>query len=528
LCGVKKLSKAILFGLAILVALGVVLVVALNLYIQSPGSQARIQEELSKALRMPLQLRTVSVSPFGGLHITGITIPNGGANFLEAASFNAHYRLGPLLQGKLVITDMDVESPKILWAQAADGKWKLPAPEQAENVAAQDANQRLATEQQGLNDTAAVKTGDKKPKGDAEKVAAEKKSSFTVLVQRFEVKGGTVELFDKDNRHLAVFNDVNMVYTFLTPDHVEGTATIGKVIYADTFTLENVTTPFKFAEGAFNLTDIAATFAGGALQGKYHTHTEKDRAPFKIAVGFTKVDLDKMGVQMGAAPGQTTGGVSGQIEIHGDTIHPDHLDGEGRIDLRDAQFSQLDLFQSIGQILGMRELSDLRVRDGHADLKLAGNKVNVEKLTLNTSDLQLSAKGTARLDKRLNLEAQLSVEEAALQHMPVMIRDNFVPAENGRRAIAFNITGTTDKPKTNLLDKLVGQKINTQFGDVLGSLFGNSDKKQQQDKPDDDKAKKDEKKKKKDKDKSAQNASTPPATTPAPATPQPQPASQNP
>lgn len=528
LCGVKKLSKAILFGLAILVALGVVLVVVLNLYIQSPGSKARIQEELSKALRMPLQLRTVSVSPFGGLHITGITIPNGGANFLEAASFNAHYRLSPLLQGKLVITDMDVESPKILWVQAADGKWKLPAPEQAENVAAQDANQRLAAEQQGINDTAAVKSGDKKPKGDVEKVAAEKKSTFSVIVERFEVKGGAVELFDKDNHHVAVFTDVNMVYTSLTADHVEGTATIGKVAYADTFTLENVTTPFKFAEGAFNLSDIAATFAGGALQGKYHTHTEKDRAPYKVAVTFTKVDLDKMGVQMGATPGQSTGAVSGQIEILGDATRSDRLDGEGRIDLRDGQFSQLDLFQSIGQILGMRELSDLRVRDGHAELKLAGSKVNIEKLTLNTSDLQLSAKGTARLDKRLNLDAQLSVEEAALQHMPVMIRDNFVPAENGRRAIAFNITGTTDKPKTNLLDKLIGQKINTQFGDVLGSLFGNGDKKQ--DKPDDDKAKKDDKKKKKDKDKdkSTQNAPTAPEAAAAPATPQPQPASQNP
>ena len=111
MCAVKKVSKAILFGLAVLVALGVVLVVALNLYIQSPGSQARIQEELSKALRLPLRLTTVSVSPFGGLRITGITIPNGGANFLEAASFNAHYRFMPLLQGKLVITDMAVESP---------------------------------------------------------------------------------------------------------------------------------------------------------------------------------------------------------------------------------------------------------------------------------------------------------------------------------------------------------------------------------------------------------------------------------
>ncbi len=122
LCGVKKVSKAILIGLAVLVALGVALIVGLNLYIQSPGSQARIQEELSKLLRLPLKLTNVSVSPFGSLRVTGLTIPNGGANFLDAASFNARYRLLSLLQGKLVITEMNVESPKIVWIQAVDGK----------------------------------------------------------------------------------------------------------------------------------------------------------------------------------------------------------------------------------------------------------------------------------------------------------------------------------------------------------------------------------------------------------------------
>jgi len=90
--------------------------------------------------------------------------------------------------------------------------------------------------------------------------------------------------------------------------------------------------------------------------------------------------------------------LSGQIEIHGDSAHSDHLDGEGHVDVRDAQFHQLDLFQNIGQILSIRELSDLRVRDGHTDLHLTGTKIMVDKLVLNTTDLQLAAHGTARLD----------------------------------------------------------------------------------------------------------------------------------
>ncbi|MEP6671277.1 MAG: type II secretion system protein GspN [Chthoniobacter sp.] len=517
----KKVSKAILIGLAVLVALGIALVVGLNLYIQSPGSQARIQEELSKSLRLPLKLTNVSVSPFGSLSITGITIPNGGANFLDATSFNARYRWLPLLHGRLVITEMEVESPKIVWEQTKDGKWKLPEPEQAKSVSAEDASQTLVKEQE--------KTEEKKSPAEAEKVAEEKKSSFAVIVQRFNIKGGSVELFDTAKKHVAVFSDVNMTYTSLTADHIEGTATIGKVVWADTLTLENVTTPFKFADGVFNLPEIAATFAGGTLQGKYHTHAEKTRSPFKIAITFAKVDLDRLGAQMGAAAGEAAGMLSGQIEFHGDTAHTDHMEGEGRVDVRDAQFHQLDLFQNIGQILGMRELSDLRVHDGHGELHLAGDKILVDKLTLNTSDLQLTAHGTARLDKRLNLDAQLSAEDAVVQRLPGMIRDNFLPVEGGRRAISFAINGTTDKPKTNIMDKLVGQKINSQFGDVLGAIFGGDSNK----KPEEDKSKKEEKKKKKDKDRAAPNAatppaSTPPAATPAPAAPQTQPVAPNP
>ncbi|WP_049975651.1 AsmA family protein [Chthoniobacter flavus] len=531
----KKVSKAILIGLTILVALGVALVVGLNLYIQSPGSQARIQEELSKALRLPLKLTNVSVSPFGDLRITGITIPNGGANFLEATSFNAHYRLLPILQGKLEITEMSVENPKIIWAQTADKKWKLPAPEQAKEVSAEDANQKLAKEEK-KGESANGQPGEKKPAEEVEKVAAEKKSKFVVAVDRFEVKGGQAELFDNENKHLAVLSDVNMVYTSLTPDHIEGTATIGKLVYADGATFENVSTPFSFAGGAFDLSQIDATFAGGKVQGKYHTHNEGEHSPFKIAVNFLQVNLDQLGRQWGTDPGQMLGTLSGQAEIHGDYQRKNRYDGVGRVDIRDAQFHQLDLFQNIGQIIGLKELSDLRVRDGHSDLRLSGEKVYVDTLALNTADLQLTAHGMVRLDKRLNLDAQLSVEEAVAQHLPAMIHDSFTPIEGGRRAIDFVINGTTDKPKTNLLNKLIGQKIDNQFGNVLNSIFG--DKKQE-----DDKARKEdkdkEKKKKKDKEapgtpaptaapEPASPAPAPAAPQPAPVTPQPQPTTPNP
>jgi uncharacterized protein involved in outer membrane biogenesis len=513
LCGVKKLSKAILIGLAVLVALGIVVAGSLIIYLQSAGSQARIEEELSKSLHVPLKITNVGVWPPGVLDISGITIPNGDANFLEAASFKARYRWLPLLHGELVVTEMSVESPKIVWGQTVDGKWKLPDPQDAAKTTA-----KLEKEGGKAPEKTGVRADDgQAPKEEAEKPAVKKKSNFAVIVQRFDVKGGSVELLDKDNKHLAVFENVNVTYTTLTADQAEGTATIGKLTWADTFGFEHLKTPFKYSKGNVELPEISADFAGGKMLGRYVTHEEPNGSPYKLAVTVNNVDLSGVATQPGGAAGELAGILTGQLEIHGDAKQSDRLDGEAHFDLRDGQFHQLDPFLNMAQLLGMGELANLRVRTGHTDLRFSGNKVLVEKLVLNTSDLQLTGQGTIRLDnKKVNLAAQLSADDAVVQRLPDLIRSSFKTADTGRRVIDFKINGDMDKPKTDLLDKLGKKTIDNQFNSLLGLIFN------QVKKPEDDKPKKDEKKSDKDHKKKGKDQApvtpAPAASTPAPAT----------
>jgi type II secretion system protein N len=498
---VKKVSKAILIGLAVLLALGTIMLVGLNLYVQSPGAQARIQEELSKALHLPLKLTNTSVTPWSDLRITGITIPNGGANFLEASAFTARYRLLPLLDGKLIITEMSVESPKIVWAQNAEKKWKMPEPEEAAAVAVKEENNPAVT-----TGTPALE----KPK--KEKKEPAKPSSFQVVVNRFDVKNGTVELFDQNSKRVATLTDVNMTYTSLTAERVEGTATIGKVVWADVFTLENFRSPFKYAGNEFTLPEITATLAGGSLRGQVEQRTDGAASPFKAAFDLDQLDLDRIMTEAGAQPGQAAGKLSGHFEMHGDAQRTDKADGTGHLEVRNGQFRQLEFFQGIGQALGIRELSDFRLKDGRADVRLAGERLYVENLLLTTPDLQLGAKGTVRVgkdDKKVSLDAQLAVQESLVRQLPGMIRDSFAVADDNRRTIDFKVSGTTDKLKTDLLDKLIGQKIHAQFGDLLSNLFG-GDKKDDDKKKEEEERKKAEKKqekerKKKDKEKAADN-----------------------
>lgn len=488
----KKLSKAILLALAALLVLVVFGLFCVNLYIQSPRTQEQIQGQLSRALRMPLKITNTTLSPWSGLRITGITIPNGETTFLEAGSFAADYRVLPLLAGKLSISEMSIDHPKVVWKQDAEGKWKLPALEKKTLTV----------------DEARVPEPEK----------AEKKSGggFTVVIGRFVVKSGAVELVDKDGKHTATFTDVNMTYTALTDANVEGTAVIGRAVWADTLVLENVRTPFKYAAGELTLPEVIGTLAGGSVRGSYRAQPEAPKSPFEMAFTFEQVNLDRLATQVGWKPGQAGGTAAGQLALHGDMRRAERAEGSGQFQLRDGQFKQLELFQTIGQALNIHELSDLRLKDAHGEFRVGGEKVTFDQLTLTAANLQLGAKGTVRFDQKVALDAQLGVEEGLVKQLPDLVRASFATADNGRRTIDFNITGSTEKLRTNLLDKLIGQKIGQQFDDLLSGIFGGGKKDDDKKKKEEEERRKDEKreekKRKKEQDKAA--AAKPPAAAP--------------
>jgi uncharacterized protein involved in outer membrane biogenesis len=117
--------------------LGIALLVV-NLYVQSQGTQARIQQELSRRLQTPIRIRSISVTPWGGLTLSGITIPQVSSattiDFLEAKSFHLHVRLLPLFSRRLIIKEVSLLSPNVVWAQTADGKWRLPGSQPKESL----------------------------------------------------------------------------------------------------------------------------------------------------------------------------------------------------------------------------------------------------------------------------------------------------------------------------------------------------------------------------------------------------------
>src|ERR1044072_425449 len=120
------MSRIILIALGLMVGVALLILIGVNMYVQSRGTQARIQQELSQRLGTTLSIQRISVTPWAGLKLSGITIPQTqpgvSQNFLTANAFRLRIRFSSLFGQRLVIKEISLIEPDVVWAQNADGK----------------------------------------------------------------------------------------------------------------------------------------------------------------------------------------------------------------------------------------------------------------------------------------------------------------------------------------------------------------------------------------------------------------------
>src|SRR3954465_4409734 len=125
------MSRMILIGRGVIIGVALLILLGVNMYVQSRGTQARIQQELSQRLGATLRIQRISVTPWWGLKLTGITIPQSqpgvSPDFLTARAFRLRIRFSSLFGGHLVIKEISLINPEIVWAQNTDGKWRVPS-----------------------------------------------------------------------------------------------------------------------------------------------------------------------------------------------------------------------------------------------------------------------------------------------------------------------------------------------------------------------------------------------------------------
>ena len=474
------------------------ILLGVNLYVQSQGAQGKIQQELTRSLGVPLKIRNMSVTPWGGLELSGITIPQTGSpgpkHFLEARTFRLRVRFLSLFSRRLVIKEVSLVGPRVVWPQNTEGKWRLPEPgaAPASTVSTTQAPATSQTEPRiefaATNKAPTVTNSASVPSSAAptvtnsasassspramvkdEPLGREPKLAVAPEVRRVSVKDGDFTFLDQTGSLVASFTGVDFRTNIRSAQAFRGDAKVARVSLRDRFFLDQLRSPIRYEPDVLELSKISARVAEGEVNGYFAIQPEAEDSPFTTSVRFHDVLADQLVENAGGPKGMVKGKLEGSFQASGKTGDPNALVGQGEISLRDGRVQQYRLLVLLGQILQIEELQELHLEQADAKYHLRPGLVTIDELVLRSPNIRLSSSGTVGFDGKLQLNSQLAINDRIRGQLFKAIRDNFHRIdEPGYSAIEFQVGGTIERPSTNLVEQVVGRDISS----MLNSFFG--------------------------------------------------------
>jgi hypothetical protein len=485
---VKKLRRVPLIALGAVIALGAILLTGVNLYVQSQGTHAKIQQELSRRLGAKLGIRSMSVTPWGGLELSGITIaqtsPIGPRHFLEAKTFRLRVRFLSLFSRRLVIKEVALINPNVVWPQDVEGRWKLPSSPETQRAASTVSQSQAESESTRTSQTQAAPVVAITPAN----LPSRSPSQATVInqspkqeprlamppeVRRVSIKNGNFSFLDHAGRPLASFSGVNFGTSIRSALALHGNAKIARISLQDRFFLEQLRSPMRYEPDVLELSKISARAGNGEINGYFAMQPEAEDSPFTTSIEFRDVLADQIIANAGGPKGMVQGKLEGNFQASGKTADPEALVGQGEIFLREGRVQQYSLLVLLGELLQIEELRELHLEQAEARYHVSPSLVTIDELILRSPNVRLTASGTVAFNGRLKLDSQLAINDKIRGQLFKAIRRNFQPTdEPGYSAIAFQVGGTIDRPSTNLMDRLVGHDISS----MINSFFGGGKK----------------------------------------------------
>ncbi|HZE13962.1 MAG TPA: AsmA-like C-terminal region-containing protein, partial [Chthoniobacterales bacterium] len=421
------------------------------------------------------------VTPWWGLKLTGITIPQSqpgvSPDFLTAKTFRLRIRFSSLFSGHLVIKEISLVNPEIVWAQNADGKWRVPSvpPPIAppKTAAVETPVAAPPASEQSLGEP----TVSSPPPPVA--VQTENKSApYTPEIEGVNVIRARFRFLDQKSKSVATFEGVDFRSSFRSATELSGNITIAKTSLRDRFFLQEFHSPLRYNPNELDFSGITARAGDGRIAGRFLMQPQAQDSPFTVSIQFADVQADKIVTEAGGAPGMITGKLEGHLDANGKTADPNALAGAGEIILRDGQVRQYSLLSALGQLLQIQELQQLRLDQALVKYHIDPGVVTIDQLVFRSENIRLTATGTVSFDGKLQLESQLAVNEKIRSQLFRAIRDNFKPIdEAGYTALNFQVGGTVGRPKTNLMDKLIGRDLKDLSSVITGLIGGGKSEK---------------------------------------------------
>jgi hypothetical protein len=263
---------------------------------------------------------------------------------------------------------------------------------------------------------------------------------------------------------------------------LNGSVKVAKLSLRNHLFIDSLRSPLRYDPEELELSQISAHAADGEISGRFTMQPELENSPFTLNLRFRNVKADQIIAQAGGPSGVVQGKLEGNLEATGSTADANALSGTGEILLRDGQVQQYSLLVAIGQILQIEELTELHLEQAQAKYHITPGLVTIDEIILRSPNIRLSATGTVTFGGKLHLDSQLAINEKIRGQLYKPIRENFQPInEPGYSAVDFQVSGTVEHPKSNLVKKVVGRDLKDFVSDLFGGKTDRPKKKKSKD-----------------------------------------------
>jgi len=448
---VRQFAKPFFIVTGAAAALCTLLILGINVYLQSKDVQQRVRAAASEAAGMPVEIRLISYTPWGGFAVTGITVSRAGEAkipLLAVESVQIHLRIFQLLRGNFIIRDILLNEPSLAPAQTPSGQWSLQADSARESPPTPGAPEPAAPLE--ISPPAA------RP---------------AVIVERVRIRQGRAVAYDSRGNPLVSLEGIDLEAKVAPDGEVSGTLQIREAVIARVIRPGRIAGSFSSAKGKWDIPEIHADWAGGRLTGTLQIQPLSD-GRFQATVSADGISLAKLAGDAGMDGNGTEGELFGKAACAGMLGKPDSLVGEAGITLQGARIQPLDFIRQVGEITRISELKMLQFKTAEAAFTIKDAKIHADNLVLESENLVLDATGPTGFDGKMKLAARFHVNEKLRKDLRGFIGKNFGPSEReGYVQTPFSVTGSVSRPKTDLLEKIIGIKIGQDVGGLLKNLF---------------------------------------------------------
>jgi hypothetical protein len=444
-------------------------VVAFNIHLQSATMQQQLRQAAMDSVGLPLSVRSAIYTPWDGIRLRGLVMPdmeNAGVNFLEASEFQILFRLMPLLRREFVVSDLRLKEAVLTWRQNANGQWRVPR--QPEEAVALPAGTPVTIRPAATPEA-------KRPAVEIAGAVAPK-PLVRVRVDGMQVRRSRILFENRDGWPLLDADGITANADLSPEGNARGEARVPEAVLAGLIVARELASDFSLEDGLLQLAGISGEIAGGQLSGRGEVATRTDGSPYEWDLKLDGFRLSELRLPSSFGGTRLEGTLNATFAVQGRNAPQRQLRGKARVDLTGARMIPSEYLRGIGQALGIRELQNLEFKESYAELRLEDDFIHVAPLWLRADEFAVEMSGPVTRAGGLDLQARLILSPASAARIAAVTGRDFpeagIAGMPGFRAVAFRVTGTLEKPQSDLAARVLGGGIGGKIGEFFLNFLG--------------------------------------------------------